>query len=1056
MVLEFGDQGTSTEKNPKHVYQKPGIYTVSLSAKNIVSTQKKTKDNYIQVLEPVKPPIAEFSANPTSGMVPLKVAFTDQSLNQPDSWDWVFGDGGTSKEKNPVYEYKKPGVFTVNLTVKNRAGVSSKSKPEFIHANPAVIPPKADFSANPTSGMVPLTVTFKDLSKNDPVHWQWSFGDGGSSAERNPVYKYVKPGTYPVTLIVSNSAGTDQMTKPEFIHAQPAILPPVAKFVGEPRSGIAPLKVAFKDLSENNPATWLWNFGDGQTSAERNPVHIYPNPGKYPVSLTVTNPAGTNTRVEPDYITVGQQILPPTAEFSGAPTSGKAPLTVTFLDLSKNNPKQWYWKFGDGKTSEERNPVHVYEKEGKYTVELTVSNEGGADTKIVPDYITVTSAGSPPKAQFRGYPTSGNAPLNVGFTDLSAGNPTSWKWDFGDGQVSNEQHPVHIYNSPGIFTVALMAGNQFGSSTEVKEKYIQIYDKPIPLKASFMGDPTSGNAPLNVKFTDLSAGNPNSWLWNFGDGATSTDRNPVHIYTQPGVYTVFLTVARGEERSSDVRYQYIKVVSPGKPPVPNFVASPTTGNPPLTVQFTDLSTDNPKAWKWDFGDGQTSKERNPVHVYQSPGSYTVCMEASNEFGAAATCKDGLIKVSEPPQQPAEFYGHITVDGAPGKIGTVVEARGPGVETGVASNPITTTLDGAYGTPDSLKVKGSIKNGDQITFWIKSPGRGEFVQAECYDVFSGKEWTKSFTFRAGTKTRLDLRVGEAPIPPMPVLPHEFYGEVTSNGMALPVGSMIIVRGDNIVEGHRGNPLAVTSPGVYGFNGLDKLIAQGELKTGQPLSFWVIPAGAKEAQPAKVRDINAGSDWTSTYPYKEGGLTRLDIRIDGGQPPTPVIPMTVSGTATINGAPIAAGSLITANGKGVSVGIDGNPVQVGSNGKFGEVKKLTIQGRIKAGDPVTLIIFNAQTGKENVAEIKDPQTGTWKTSIPFISGSDLKLEIRATTIIPASMPDTDAVSEGNSGNMSGFETGILPGNETGQNNDNTPVIAASVTEENVTETNTTETQ
>lgn len=1041
---EFGDGETSTERNPRHVYKKPGVYTVTLSAKNIVSTQKKTKPNYITALEPIKPPVAEFSANPTSGMVPLKVSFTDQSTNQPDSWNWVFGDGGTSQDKNPVYEYKKPGVFTVNLTVKNRAGISSKAKPEFIHANPAVIPPKADFSANPTSGMVPLTVTFSDLSKNGPTSWAWTFGDGGTSSERNPVYKYVKPGTYAVTLKVSNSAGSDQITKPEFIHAQPSILPPVAKFTGEPRTGVAPLKVVFTDKSENNPATWQWNFGDGQTSVEPNPVHIYEKPGKYTVSLTVTNPAGTDTRIDENFVTVNPSVLAPIADFSGNPTSGKAPLTVNFLDLSKNNPKQWFWKFGDGATSEEKNPVHIYQKEGKYTVELTVSNEGGADTKVATEFVTVSPPGFPPQAQFRGYPTSGNAPLTVGFTDLSSGNPTTWKWDFGDGQVSDKQHPEHVYSTPGVYTVSLMVGNQFGSSTEVKERYIQIYEKPIPLKASFMGEPTSGNAPLTVKFSDLSTGNPQSWLWNFGDGTTATDHNPVHVYTNPGEYTVFLTVARGEERSSEVRYQYIKVVSPGKPPVPDFVASPTTGNAPLTVQFTDLSKDNPKAWRWDFGDGQASNEKNPVHVYNKPGTYTVCLEASNEFGAAATCKDGLIKIYEPPQQAAEFFGHVTVDGAPGKIGTIIEARGNGVDVGTTDNPTTMTLEGVYGTPVTLKVKGQIKNGEPVTFWIKSPGTNEFVQAECYDVFSGKEWVKSFPFRAGLKTRLDLRIGEAPIPPMPVLPHEFFGEITKDGMAMPIGSMVIVRGENVIEGHRGNPLAIISPGIYGFIGQDKLIAQGELKSGQPLSFWVIPAGSGEALPAEVRDVNASGQWVSTYPYSEGGLTRLDIRVKGGNPPVPVTPMTLSGIVTINGQPAVAGSLITANGNGVSVGIEGNPVQVGPGGRFGDGNKLTIKGTVQAGTPVKLLIFDALSGKESVAEIKDPQTGAWVTSIVYNPGTDLQLEIRASSIIPAATQGDEPITDiGNGSNNIPVGTPV-------ENVDTTPLIAASISEENQSKT------
>lgn len=1099
---EFGDGATSTEQNPLHVYQNPGVYTVTLTAKNIVSSQKKTKEDYIHVFDPIKPPVADFSANPTSGMVPLTVTFTDLSTNDPEVWSWKFGDGGTSAEQNPIYTYNEPGKYTVNLTVSNRAGTSSKekpqfidaqpaviapiadfsanpssgmvplkvtftdlskngptswkwtfgdnstsveqnpvytytvpgkydvtlnvsnsagsdqiTKPQFIDAQPAVIPPIADFSANPTRGMVPLKVTFTDLSKNGPTSWRWTFGDGGTSIDKNPVYTYNAAGKYDVTLNVTNSAGSDQITKPQFIDAEPAVLPPIARFIGEPRSGTAPLRVTFTDQSVNEPETWLWNFGDDQTSNEKNPVHVYQNPGRYTVSLTVTNKAGTDTLVEQNYITVNQAVLPPTADFSGAPREGKAPLTVTFLDLSKNSPKQWYWRFGDGATSEERNPVHTYAAEGVYTVELTVSNEGGADTKIVPDYITVTAPGFPPDAQFRGFPTSGTVPLTVSFTDLSTGNPDKWRWEFGDGMTSAEQHPTQTYNAPGEYTVTLTVENPFGMSTEIREKYIRVFEKPIPLKASFMGEPTSGKAPLSVQFTDLSAGNPESWLWNFGDGGTSIEKNPVHVYTEPGEYSVFLTVTRGDDRSSEIRYQYIKVFPAGKPPVPDFVATPTTGYAPLNVQFTDLSSDNPTAWRWDFGDGESSSLQNPNHLYLKPGTYTVCLEASNEFGAAATCKDSFIRATEAPLQPAEFFGHVTVDGSPATLGTVIEARGSGIETGIVGNPTTTTLEGLYGTPEPLIVKGSIKNGDAITFWVKSPGKMDFVQAECYDVYAGKEWEKSYPFRGGSKTRLDLRVGEAPIPPMPVLPHEFYGEITSEGVPMPVGTMIIVKGENVVEGHRGNPLAVTSPGVYGFNELNKLIAQGDLKSGQPLTFWVIPAGSGEPVMAQVRDVEASGAWVSSYPYIEGGLTRLDVRIEGGTPPIPVVPMTVSGTATVDGMPITIGSMITAEGRNVRVGIDGNPVQVGPGGRFGDDRKLTIQGDIQTGELITFMMYDAACGNPYVAEIKDPQTGVWVPSIPFKPGSDLELEIRSSSIIPADKKTT-------------------------QPDDETPIIAASV--------------
>jgi PKD repeat protein len=587
---------------------------------------------------------------------------------------------------------------------------------------------------------------------------------------------------------------------------------------------------------------------------------------------------------------------------------------------------------------------------------------------------------------------------------MSTGNPTTWLWDFGDKGTSTEQHPEHIYQNPGEYTVTLTVTNEFGDSTEVREKYIRVLEKPVPLKASFMGEPTSGMAPLNVKFTDLSTGNPTTWLWNFGDNGSSSEQNPNHVYTQPGDYTVILTVTRGEDRSTEIRYQYIHVEPAGKPPVPDFVASPVTGNAPLTVTFTDLSSNDPTAWKWDFGDGKTATERNPVHVFQTPGVYSVCLEASNSFGSAKACKQNLITVLEPPLEPALFYGHVFVNGEQAPCDTMVEARGPGVQTGIPRNPVTNEEMGNYGIPDPLEVKGTIKNGEPVTFWIKTPGSAEFVQAECYEVYGSAKWMNSYPFRGGEKTRLDLRVGEG-IPPMPVLPHEFFGEITYNGMPLAVGSTLTVKGENVIEGHVGNPLPITSPGVFGFEKLQKLVAQGDLKAGQPLTFWVTPAGSGETVQAEVRDIEAGKDWTSSFPYFEGGLTRLSIRAGGSTPPVPpTVPMTVSGKVTVDEKPAPVGSLITADGSGVKVGVDGNPVQVTIPGEYGEPAKLTIQGDISKGAAITFTIYDSQTGKECVAEIKDPATGQWVQAYPFDAGCNVVLDLRATSIIPMEVKES----------------------------------------------------
>jgi PKD repeat protein len=169
---------------------------------------------------------------------------------------------------------------------------------------------------------------------------------------------------------------------------------------------------------------------------------------------------------------------------------------------------------------------------------------------------------NPPVAAFSGTPTSGYAPLNVNFTDLSANNPTNWSWDFGDGVgTSTQQNPSYTYNSTGTYTVTLIATNAFGSDDEVKVNYIDVQTEPeYPPVADFSGTPTSGGTPLVVSFTDLSTENPTSWSWTFGDGVgTSTAQNPSYTYETAGTYSVSLTATNAYGSDSETKVDYINV-----------------------------------------------------------------------------------------------------------------------------------------------------------------------------------------------------------------------------------------------------------------------------------------------------------------------------------------------------------------------------------------------------------------------------------------------------------------------------------------------------------------
>lgn len=163
--------------------------------------------------------------------------------------------------------------------------------------------PRPRLAADVTSGQMPLLVHFTDQSANSPTAWQWNFGDGTTSNEKNPIHTYANPGAYDVTLTVSNQFGSQSMTEPAYIRVQ-APPAPIAAFESSAKDGTAPVSISFYDRSTNNPTGWLWDFGDGTTSNEQNPVHTYAMYGSYDVTLTASNAYGSHSRPMPAYITV--------------------------------------------------------------------------------------------------------------------------------------------------------------------------------------------------------------------------------------------------------------------------------------------------------------------------------------------------------------------------------------------------------------------------------------------------------------------------------------------------------------------------------------------------------------------------------------------------------------------------------------------------------------------------------------------------------------------------------------------------------------------------------
>lgn len=632
---DFGNGNSSPKKDPGITYIQPGKYTVTLKVTYADgSTKTETKTNYITVRPK---PVADFSISEMKGCVPFTTTFTDKSTTVDgslQSFSWDFGDGEASQNGGSVvnHVYNKSGVYGITLTVTDNHGCFNyKVQDKAIDVVPPIV---AGFSVTEkTLCKGPADVLFQNTSTGPgTLAYKWEFDDGSSSTLKDPGKHTFQQGQHRIKLTVTNERGCANVAEVNDInvanYATDFTMPALMC-----SNEYATFNAVFKGQQPNST---LWEFNDQNAYGNLdNATYIPYNVNNYgPINVRLTATYGQCK----DVVEKKAVIQPaPTGELAtnGQP-SCSVPSTVQFKS-NMTGASSWKWEFGDGQTSVEQNPSHIYQGEGNYHIILTGTSSNGCSAKsysFVPIYVTKVSAVA--------YNTSGCEEMSGSFGAFTnnADQIVKFEWDFGDGSpVSNEATPNHVYKNPGTYQCSLQYTTAAGCTGKVlcSEK-VQAFKKPVVDFSSPDAPVVCGNSP--VTFYDKSDV-AYAWRWEFGDGGSDIVKNGTHGYSEPGVYDVTLTVWNGSCSQTLTKKAYIKTIDP----FPRFTIDPVDCAHRNVVTVSDASL-GATGWKWNWGDGKdtsyTVYSDKVSHYYAKTGEYIIRLTTT--AGNCTTYKEVMARV----------------------------------------------------------------------------------------------------------------------------------------------------------------------------------------------------------------------------------------------------------------------------------------------------------------------------------------------------------------------------------------------------------------------------
>ncbi|MEO1438055.1 MAG: PKD domain-containing protein, partial [Bacteroidota bacterium] len=545
-------------------------------------------------------------------------------------WGFEIGpnDSLVSTQTNPTLNF--PGIGTYLGVLIANPGNTTCTDTAFIEL--VIFPDiEADFSHD-WDTCSPGPINFTDMSTIDtpiPNSYTWAFADGTVVNDQNPSHEYQNPGIYVTTLQVEDINGCidQESTTFEWFPAPNLLVDP------DTTNGCEPLTVNFNNQSFpfDNTYTFYWDFGDGNTSDALNPSHTYMDNGIYDVLLASTAPNGCTDTIT--FASLIQVYDTPIADFSFSFDSCSLD-PVSFMDTSTPTDGAivaWDWDFGDMMgTSDQQNPDHQYTDAGSYTVTLTITDEFFCThtvSKVVDWFPGPIISISPSVVQ-------GCEPLEVFFENNSfpiAGYIT--EWDLGDGTITSDPSPTHVYTEAGSYTVIFEQTSPTGCfSRDTFVNLITVDTLPIA-DFSFAFDSCAIDVVMFSDSSSAEAGDIVSWNWNFGDNVTSPNQSPEHLYPDSGNWPATLIVTNTAGCTDTIT----RIVDWFPAPIIEVEPSVVKGCEPLEVTFQNNSFPiTGYTTEWDLGDGTFSLDASPVHTFVDAGIYTISLTQTGPTGCVNT------------------------------------------------------------------------------------------------------------------------------------------------------------------------------------------------------------------------------------------------------------------------------------------------------------------------------------------------------------------------------------------------------------------------------------